>query len=116
MGKTQMINEYSLKYHKRRLKNFWERWGLGGKHYRSINWWIDCIKLSPMKAGKEARALIKDFIRVAVLEKKISIEEGNRLWDLMESDDPENQYIALTIIQNYYPQAFVKQDSKFSLV
>jgi hypothetical protein len=79
MGKTKMINDYSLKYHKKRLKNFWKRWAQGGKHYRSINWWMGCIKLEPMKAGKEARALIKDFIRVAVLEEKISIEEGNRL-------------------------------------
>lgn len=111
-----MINDYSIKYHKKRLNNFWKKWAQGGKHYRSINWWIGCIKLQPMKAGKEAKALIKDFIRIAVIEKKISVDEGNRLWDMMKTDDEENHYIALSIISSYYPHAFVKQDPKITLI
>lgn len=116
MGKTKMINAYSIQYHKKRLKNFWKKWTVGGKHYRSINWWIRCMKLDPMRAGKEAKSLIKDFIRIGVLENKYSVEEGNRLWDMIKSEDEENQYIALSIIQTHYPRAFVKEKEKVSLV
>ena len=113
---TALINEYSLKYHRKRLKNFWKKWNQGGKHYATIRWWMECMALEPMKAGKEAKSLIKDMIRMATLEKKISIEEATRLWDMVKSEDKENQYIALSIIQGIYPNAFLKQEPKFTLL
>lgn len=113
---TTLINDYSLKYHRKRLKNFWSKWGQGGKHYGTIRWWMECMALDPMKAGKEAKGLIKDFIRIATLEKKISIEEANRLWQLVKAEDKENQYIALSILQGLYPHAFLKKEPKFTLL
>lgn len=109
---TTLINNYSLNYHKKRLKDFWKRWAHNGKHYRNIEWWISAMDLYPMKAGEEAKALVKDFIRIATLEKKISADEANRLWQFIKSKDKENQYIALSIIQGYYPHAFVKNNPK----
>ena len=111
-----LINDYSLKYHRRRLKNFWQKWRQGGNPYRNVEWWIKCMDLAPMNAGKEAKGLIKDFIRIAVLEKKISIEEGNRLWDMIKSPDQENQYIGLSIIASHYPSIFAKENPKFTLL
>ena len=105
---TKLINDYSIKYHKKRLSNFWNKWAGGGRHYRRIVWWISCMDLNPMNAGKEVRALIKDFIRMAVIEKKISVDEASRLWDMIKSADHENQYIALSILAQYYPYAFAK--------
>lgn len=109
MGKTALINEYSIKYHKKRLKNFFHKFNSGNKNYRSINWWLGCIQLDPMKAGKEARSLIKDLIRMGVIQKKITIAEGESLWGMMKSEDRENQYLALTILETHYPHVFVKQ-------
>lgn len=106
---SQMINNYSLKYHRKRLKNFWKGFQHIPENKRSINWWIGCMKLDPMKAGKEAKSMIKDLIRITVLDKKISIEEGSRLWDMIKSEDQENQWIALTILKEYYPHAFIMQ-------
>jgi len=109
---TKLINDYSIKYHKKRLSNFWTKWSGGGKHYRRIVWWIGCMDLDPIIAGKEAKSLIKDFIRMAVIEKKISVDEAGRLWDMIKSTDKENQYIALSILAQYYPYAFAKDKSK----
>lgn len=109
---TKLINDYSTKYHKKRLSNFLKKWAQSNKSHRSINWWIMCMRLNPMKAGTEAQKLIKDFIRIAVIEKKISIEEADRLSSMIISSDEENQYIALSIIATYYPHAFVKEKSR----
>jgi len=117
-----MINEYSLKYHRKRLKDFWKRWGHEGlihkskATYRSIGWWIGIMDTAPMKAGVQAKSMIKDFIRIGVLEKKFSIEEGNRLWDLLKSPDKDDQYIGLSIIQTHYPHAFVKEKTTITLL
>ncbi|TXG80321.1 MAG: hypothetical protein E6R13_08315 [Spirochaetes bacterium] len=116
MGKTALINEYSIKYHKKRLKNFFHEFNSGNKNYRSIrNWWLGCIQLYPMKAGKEARSLIKDLIRMEVIQKKITIAEGESLWGMMKSEDRENQYLALTILEKHYPQAFIKTNTKLNV-
>jgi len=102
-------NAYERAYHKKRLKNFWIRFNGRGKHYRHIEWWIGCMDLAPMKAAKQAKSLLKDFIHIVVLDKKILVEEGNRLWDMIDSPDKENQYIALSVLQKYYPRAFTKE-------
>ena len=109
---TKLINDYSIKYHKKRLSNFWNKWSGQGKHYRRITWWIACMDLNPMNAGKEAKSLIKDFVRMAVIEKKISVDEASRLWDMIKSPDQDNQYIALSILAQYYPYAFTKEKSR----
>lgn len=106
---SKLITEYSKKYHKKRLKNFFKKFTQDSKTYRSINWWLGCIQLEPMKAGKEARALIKDLIRMASIENKISIAEGCSLWEMIKSADRADQFIALTILEKYYPHVFIKQ-------
>jgi len=105
---TNIITEPSIYYHKKRLKDFWTKFDFRGKHYRSINWWLGCIQLEPMKAGEDAKALIKDMIRLAVIDKKISIEEACSLWAMVKSEDRDDQYLALNILWKYYPRAFVK--------
>jgi hypothetical protein len=67
------------------------------------------MNLDPMKAGKEAKSLIKDMIRMAVIEKKISIKEAESLWGMMKSEDRDDKFLALTILEGHYPHAFIKE-------
>lgn len=106
MGKTKLITEQSLNYHKKRLEKFLDKFTFDELFYRTINWWLGCIQLDPMKAGKDARALFKDLIRMAVIENKILMDEAYTLWEMIKSSDKDDQYLALTILQSHYPHLF----------
>jgi len=108
---TKLITTKSISYHKKRLENFWNKWSLDSRAYKKIDWWIFLMRLDPMRAGQQGKALIKDFIRLAVIDKKISIHEAHNLWNMIKSEDQENQYVALNILWTHYPRAFVKEKS-----
>jgi len=105
---TNIITEPSIYYHKKRLKDFWKRFSFDRRHYRSITWWMACMNMKGMKASTDAKNLIKDLIRIAVIDKKISIEEATSLWTMIKSKDQDDWYIALNALHHHYPRAFVK--------
>lgn len=104
---TQLISPESRTYHKKRLKNFWERrWNIP----RPIEWWIGASDLKPLKAGYEVDSLIKDFIRKITLEKKITMEEAVTIWDMYKSSDKESRYMAMMILKNKTSKKFEVPD------
>lgn len=110
MGKTKLINEYSIKYHRKRLKHFFKEFPFAKKEdLRDIDWWANCIALEPLKAGKQAVHFMKDLIRMGVIQKKITIPEAERLWDMLRSQDEDSRYVALALLEVYYPYAFLKE-------
>lgn len=59
-----------------------------------------------MIAGSESRLLIKDMARVAVIEKKLSIDDACRIWDMVQAEDIESKYLGLSLLQSIYPYKF----------
>jgi hypothetical protein len=96
----------SRQYEKRRLKNFWKKKWIPG---RSPEIWVNCLRIN---SNIKSSGLIRDAIVKLHLEKKITLEEGQNLWKMIESPDDENLYTAISILQGLKPKMFYRRGDK----
>ncbi|TXG80322.1 MAG: hypothetical protein E6R13_08320 [Spirochaetes bacterium] len=96
--------------YKNKMRMFWtEKW-----HYElGVDMWTDIITGKVLWTGgggafgqRKANELMFGAIEKLILEKKLKKEEADSLRNMLRSADPENVYMAISVISRLKPKKF----------
>lgn len=98
-------------HHKKRLHNFWKKKWVPG---RSVDIWISLLITRPEyyyhhSNRSSTKHLIKEGILKLFLERKIDLNQMQRMKDMIDSEDPENVTLAINIMYNLSPKNFERR-------
>jgi hypothetical protein len=108
-----MFTDKEAHYEKQRLKMFWTtRWT-----YQNLEKWrvVLCGEDMAFSRRSQKRAfekayniMITDALMKLIFEKRLTKDEGSSLLDMLNADDKESIFLALTIMQQKKPKIFLK--------
>ncbi len=100
-----MFTDKEKPYEKQRLRMFWtSRW-----HYKKISdWELIAINVGYIRHQDKYRKLFRDAIIKLVLEKRLTREEGETLYDMMVSSDQESIRLGFMIMYQKKRKIFLK--------
>jgi len=102
-----MFTENERGYESHRLRNFWtDRW-----IHQSLFAWENVLREGnkyPTSREKKQCELVVDALKKLMLEKQLTKNEAERLWQMLKSPDGENIHVALCIIKIKKPKKFLK--------